>query len=273
MSLPLVTVITPAYNAAKFLPRVIATVRCQDDVLYEHIIVDDGSTDGSFDLLKEYARSDERIRLIRLEKNMGVVNARNEAIRAASGRFLAFLDADDEWMPQKLSVQISFMQHTDASITFSDYRFISESGHLIGRRLSGPSSIGWHLHHMTRYLGCLTIVIDRSKFPDFSFGEISANYRAEDFLAWSIAIKKNGKVLRCPYDLARYSVVHDSRSSDAIRAAKSVWKLYRHEEKISLFLSTLYFFSYISFATFKRYFYRPIYNRGEIDKYCHINVL
>jgi teichuronic acid biosynthesis glycosyltransferase TuaG len=265
MAEPLVSVITPAYNAVRFLPRVVECVRRQLGVSYEHIIVDDCSTDDGWLELQKLAADDERIIIIRLPNNRGVVEARNAAISQARGRYLAFLDADDLWLEDKLLVQSCFMQETGAALSFTDYRFISEDGSKIGRLLKGPNKIGWSLHHMTRYLGCMTIMLDRDKYPDFLFDNISAEYRAEDFLAWSGIIRQHGPAIRCPHDLARYSVVPNSRSSSGSKAAKSVWRLYRGVERISLIMSGFYFICYVTFAAAKRFACRPIWPRSRID--------
>ncbi len=263
----LVSVITPVFNASRFLSRLIQSVKNQKGIRYEHIIVDDCSTDNSLALLGLLATDDERIKIIHMANNCGVVEARNVAISHAKGRYLAFLDADDIWMPDKLKIQLHFMQENNAALSFTDYRFISEDGSKVGRLLRGPSRIGWTLHHVTRYLGCLTIMVDREKCPDFSFGDVSSEYRAEDFLAWSKIIKNIGPAIRCPHDLARYAIVMNSRSSSGSRAAKSVWRVYREVEKINIFLSSLYFVVYVIFSTIKRLYCRPIWLREFVDKY------
>jgi teichuronic acid biosynthesis glycosyltransferase TuaG len=191
--------------------------------------------------------------------------ARNLAISAARGRYLAFLDADDVWLPERLRCQTEFMLHTHAAISYTDYRFMSEDGTRVGRRLRGPRRIGWHLHHMTRYLGCLTVMVDRAQCPDFSFGTVSPEYRAEDFLAWSQLIRRQGHAYRCPHDLARYAVVANSRSSNGTRAARSVWCLYRRVEHIPTVLAAVYFVAYAAFSTMKRLACRPCWPTTRID--------
>ena len=262
---PKISVITPVYNASKFIPRLLECVANQESIVCEHILVDDCSQDDSHELLNEATSKNPFVKVIRLSKNSGPIIARNEAIKRASGRYLAFLDADDYWVPSKLATQVKFMEENDAALSFSDYRFISEDGNLVGKRISGFNKIGWSLHHMTRYLGCLTMIVDREKVPDFQFPKIKPAYRAEDFLAWSYVIQKTGPALRCPYDLARYAQVSNSRSSLGLRAAKSVWQLYRDVEKIPLIKAVLYFIIYALFATFKRSFYRPRFISSVID--------
>lgn len=260
----LCSVITPVYNATHFLPRVVECVR-EQGVPLEHIFVDDCSTDDSLNVLHELAKDNPQIRVFKLSHNQGPAAARNHAIAKATGKYLAFLDSDDLWLPEKCSVQTRFMEKTDAAISFTDYRYISEDGSLVGRRLRGPNRIGWSMHHMTRYLGCLTIMINRQKCPDFHFPNISIEYRAEDFYAWSLVLQKYAPAVRVPHDLARYAVVDNSRSSQAVRAAKSVWKLFRKKEKLPFAEAAFYFASYCIFTLAKRRLLKPQWPRERID--------
>ena len=209
---------------------------------------------------------------MRLEKNAGPVVARKRALELAQGRFLAFLDVDDFWLPHKLQTQVDFMLRKNCVMSFSDYRFVSEDGVRIGRRLQGFNQIGWHLHHMTRYLGCLTIVVDREKYPDFLMPDIDSKILAEDFAAWSQYIIRFGPVLRCPCDLARYTVVQGSRSADR-KGFLTVWYLYRHLERIPLLLAVFYFIAYAVGVSWKRYWYRPFMKRSLVDLDCEWSLL
>ncbi len=251
-----VSVVTPAHNAARFLPRCIAAVRRQG-VECEHIVVDDCSEDNTSELLERLKETNPQLVVLRTPRNCGPMEARNLAVQHAHGRFLAFLDADDVWMPSKLSTQIAFMETHGAALSFTDYRFMSEDGRLVGRRLRGPVRIGWHMHHMTRYLGCLTIMIDRQQCPDFRFPALPREYKAEDFLAWAQLIREHGSAFRCPSDLARYSVVQGSRSSDGLGAARTVWSLYRKIERLPFLQAAFYFSCYAFFTFSKRLLCRP----------------
>jgi teichuronic acid biosynthesis glycosyltransferase TuaG len=263
--IPTISIITPVFNAARFLPRVFESVRHQYGFEYEHILVDDCSSDNSLQIMMAYAVGNSRIRVIASSENKGPGVARNLAISVARGKYLAFLDADDYWLPDKLFVHTHFMERTGGVISFSDYRFISEDGVFVGRRLRGPNRVGWSLHHMTRYLGCLTIMVNRERFPDFMFPDISPGIRAEDFLAWANVIEREGPALRCKHDLARYSVVKHSRSSGPLKAAKSVWLLYRSVEGLAFFSAFIYFSVYIIFASVKRVWLKPRWKAADID--------
>jgi glycosyltransferase involved in cell wall biosynthesis len=264
-AVPVVSVITPNFNGARYLSRAVESVALQNYDSLEHIIVDDCSTDESWEILESLASKYSWLKIVRLNENFGPVVARNDAIDLARGRFLAFLDVDDFWLPSKISTQIDFMITNECVLSFTDYRYVSDDGKKIGRSIRGCNKIGWHLHHMTRYLGCLTIMVDRQKYPSFRFPDISADIRAEDFLAWSELIVKFGVALRCPYDLARYAVVDNSRSSNKMKASQSVWQVYRSIEKISLHAACFYFFTYAIGVIWKRHWHRPFMDRSKVD--------
>ena len=256
-STPVISVITPLYNAEAFVEQMLRSVSEQSFKDFEHIIVDDHSYDASSRILSAASKIDPRVRVISHAENKGVVEARNTGIKAATGRFLAFLDADDLWMADKLELQLEFMYHRGVCASFTDYRLISEDGSLVGRKFFGPNKIGWRLHHSTRFIGCSTVMLDRKKIGNFDFGSISPSFKAEDFFAWSNVIKKCGPIHRCPHDLVRYRVVANSRSSSGLSAAISVWKLYREIEKIPFASAALYFVCYVLFSCVKRRVFHP----------------
>jgi teichuronic acid biosynthesis glycosyltransferase TuaG len=265
--IPVVSVITPVYNARRYLDRLIKSVEAQFYPL-EHVVVDDCSTDGSYEVLVELARSRPWMKVHRLSENSGPVFARNFAIKMSVGRYLAFLDADDFWLPGKLVAQVDFMATHKCPMTFTDYRHMSECGRMVGDLISGPSSIDWHKHHTSRFIGCLTVMIDRAVVSDFEFPRINPSVRAEDFLAWSSVINKHGPATRVPLDLARYAVVPNSRSSRKIQATQSVWLLYRQVEGIPLFEGFLLFARYLVFAVFKHFSARPTIPAVSVDGKC-----
>lgn len=211
MTTPLVSIITPVFNASNFLPRLFECVKNQLDVTVEHILVDDCSSGNSLQVMRDLAAGSATIKIIAMPKYRGPAVARNLAIQNARGKYLAFLDADDYWLPYKSLVQLQFMEETGAVLSFSDYRFISEDGQLIGRRLSGPDRVTWSLHHMIRYLGCLTIMINRERCVDFRFPDIAPSYRAEDFLAWSEVTEFDGCLIRMTSGHARANSIKCSK--------------------------------------------------------------
>jgi len=117
----LVSIITSIYNSADFIGQTIESVQNQSYQRWEMVITDDCSTDSGPEIVESYAAKDARIRLLRLEKNGGPGVARNNSILNARGRFLAFLDSDDIWMPDKLEKQLDLMKSTGCGVVYSSY--------------------------------------------------------------------------------------------------------------------------------------------------------
>jgi teichuronic acid biosynthesis glycosyltransferase TuaG len=265
ISVPEISVITPAHNAELFLADTLRSVALQSFRNFEHLVVDDASADDTAEILKTAAAYDSRIKPIFLDTNIGSIAARNVAIGQACGRYLAFLDADDVWLPGKLELQISFMRDRNVAMSFTDYRHMSMNGALVGRRISGPDQVDWRTLHVSRYIGCLTVMLDRRRVPDFHFPSVFPAVRAEDFLAWSSAIRAVNFAYRCPFDLARYRLLKNSRSSQKAGALSNVWRLYRDVERIP-FATALYFlFRFSTSSAFKHLRSRPRIPRKAVD--------
>ncbi len=263
---PLVSVITPTHNGEKYLSRVIESVRRQNYPL-EHIIVDDCSSDGSWEILMNLCKAYPWITPLRLSQNSGPLVARNEGIRRARGRFLAFLDVDDLWLPMKLSTQVDFMLRADCGFSFTDYRFINLSGTKIGRIVKGRDIINRETHFSTREgLGCLTVMIDIQRHPGFKFTEDDASSisKAEDFVAWANLLRSTDAI-RVPHDLARYSVVPGSRSANFVEKALVIWDIYRHREGLPLLRALPIFLSFLVSASRKRIMCRPKESLRNVD--------
>lgn len=262
----LVSIITPVYNAEKWLPGLFATVQAQSMVDWEHILIDDCSSDGSLNIMLTYARSNSRIRVIRSDGNGGPAKARNAGIRESRGRFLTFLDADDEWLPTKLEQQVSWMLQNQVGMSFHDYRHISEHGDLIGKVVRGPNLLDWSTLHKRRGVGCLTMAFDRQLCPLPFFSEDMGKLIAEDFLAWANILSQGIEGRRLPLDLARYRIMPTSRSGKKLDAAKSVWLIYRNIEKIPLSKAMWYWINYAIDAYRIHKHSKPIYPTKSLAK-------
>ena len=127
-----VTIIMPSYNSENFIIESIESVLAQTYSNWELIIVDDCSPDDSNKIIAKYIDSDSRIKLIKLQKNSGPAIARNMAIETANSRYIAFLDSDDVWLPNKLEKQIKFMQDNDLAFTYSSYKLVGEDNEGLG---------------------------------------------------------------------------------------------------------------------------------------------
>ncbi len=261
---PDVSVITPARNAGPYIGHALASVALQS-AKYEHLVVDDASTDDTRQIVLEWAKRYSNIRLICLDDCVGSIAARNIALQAARGRYLAFLDADDVWLPMKLETQLRYMKQKELAMTYTDYRHMSHDGSRVGRLICGPDSVDWHRHHTSRYIGCLTVMLDREKVGCFSFPTVKPAVRGEDFLAWSNVLRMIGAAHRCPGDLARYRLMRASRSSNKPKAVMSIWRLYRHVEKLDWHTALRLWVQFLVAAALKHAMARPRMKRELID--------
>ncbi|MDE2400758.1 MAG: glycosyltransferase family 2 protein [Burkholderiales bacterium] len=232
MSDPEISIITPMYNARPWLAALFETTRHQSFQGFEHVLVDDRSSDGSAEEALRLSSGDARVKVLSMPQNSGPAAARNMAIEAARGRYLAFLDADDQWMPHKLEKQLAWMKHHGHAFTYHDYRHMSHHGDKLGSVVSGPDVLtlkSLHTHRGTG--GCLSVMVDRNQLPWFRFPDLQRSL-PEDFLAWLAIIQHGHHGHRLPEDLGRYRLTGASRSSNKLASALAVWHLYRHVEKL-----------------------------------------
>ncbi|WP_035335122.1 glycosyltransferase family 2 protein [Dokdonia sp. PRO95] len=222
---PLVSIITPLYNAAPFIAQTIASIQAQTYQNWEQIIVDDCSTDNSVDIVRALAALDDRIKLITLSRNSGAAHTRNIATEAAQGKFIAFLDSDDLWHAEKLQKQIAFMQKTACDVSYTSYVHIDEHGKPLGKRIVALPELHYKKQHSNNYVGNLTGIYNAT-----SIGKISAPdvRKRQDWALWLDAIKKSGKpALGLQEDLAFYRVREGSMSSNKLNLVKYNYQFYK----------------------------------------------
>jgi len=231
---PLASIITPVYNAETFLPETLDSVRAQTLQDWEQILVDDGSTDRSVALIEAAASRDARFRLLRTSRNQGPSAARNLAIESARGQYIAFLDADDLWLPEKLARSVQWMAEYGFDFIYHDYRHISNDGAHVGPLITAPEKLDMRTLHTRRGHGCLSVVIDRSLNPGFRFPSEGQYIHHEDFCAWLSLIRQGHIGHRLPADLGRYRLSNSSRSANKLVGAIDTWKIYRRISELPL---------------------------------------
>lgn len=237
----IISVITPAYNAEKFIGEAIESVLAQTYENWEMIIVDDCSRDQTVELVESYQQKDERIKLIKLKENGGSAVARNTAMDYAKGTYYAFLDSDDQWLPEKLEKQLRFMLDKDIAFSFTKYVRIHEDGTETNAITKAPSFVGYEDLMKHCVIGCLTVMLDQDKIGD----ERMVNIRTrQDYAFWLTLTQKGHLAYGLPEVLAKYRIVDNSISSNKIKAAKQNWYVYRHVEKSGLLKSIWYFSNY-----------------------------
>lgn len=224
-----VSIITPCYNGAKTIGEAIKSVLGQSYANWEMIIVDDCSADDSVSVVKAFA--DPRIRLLQNETNPGPGGTRNVGIRAASGRFLAFLDADDAWLPEKLAVQTEFMVTRDCAFSCHGYYVCDEAMNVISEYMP-PARVTYADVLTNNTIGCLSAMIDTEKVGKVFMPE--GKYTREDMVTWLKVLEKCGECLSVPMILAKYRTGAASVSSNKAKLLKYQYRMYRDDLGLSV---------------------------------------
>jgi teichuronic acid biosynthesis glycosyltransferase TuaG len=267
VTIGLVSVIMPAYNAALFLDEAIASVVAQTYENWELLIVDDGSTDETPVIIRRWIERDIRIKLLRTSGRTGVASARSVAISAAKGEFVAFLDSDDVWVPRKLTVQLDFMREHSSVLSFTAYWKMDPMS-VFGRGvIEVPATVSYRELLKSNCIGCLTAIYDRRHFGAVSvqklgvredylhcFDFMKGPVVHEDYAFWLGLLSPKGGAegnSECPIvahglnePLAAYRCGNSSLSSNKLKAAISQWIIYRHIERLSIVESLYYFIHY-----------------------------
>lgn len=247
---PEVSIITPAYNAAKFIIGTIDSVVSQSFQDWELLIVDDASTDGTADLVREKYAADTRVKVIALAENSGAAVARNTAIEAAQGRFIAFIDSDDLWLPEKLELQVAWMIERNCSFSFTAYERILPSGEMVGK-VGVPKKTTYAQMLKTSVIGCSTAMYDTRHFGKVYMPLIRMR---QDFGLWLSLLRRVDHAEGIGRVLVRYKLRPGSVSSNKRNAARYTWRVYREVEKLPLHQAIWFFANYAGRGYFRYYF-------------------
>jgi len=250
--MPQVSIITPTYNCARFIEETIKSVQAQTFTDWEMIISDDCSTDNTKEVIAPYLASDSRIKYICNDKNSGAAITRNNALRIASGRWIAFLDSDDLWLPEKLEEQISFMETNDYAFTYHEYSEISEDGEDLGVTVSGIKKVGKFGMYACCWPGCLSVMYDQKKIGVIQINDIRKN---NDTAMWLKVIKKSNCYL-LKETLAKYRRRKGSITPPSIKD-RILWhyRLFRDAEEMNKVSAFIWMIINIIGNSYKKVFY------------------
>lgn len=242
----LVSIITPVYNGEKWISECIESVIAQTYKNWELIIVNDNSKDSTVEIVNRYV-NDKRIKLLSNDINRGVDFSRNLALNSAKGDFIAFLDSDDLWYPEKLEKQISFMKQNNYNFTFTSYERFYDNGETINI-IHVPPKITYNDYLKNTIIGCLTVIINRRNYKNFRLG----TGKLEDVKTWMIVLKEFSDGYGLDENLAKYRVSSNSASSNKFKNAKLYFDCLRKHERLGLLKSCFYEILYIYNAVKKR---------------------
>lgn len=223
MEKDLVSIITASYNSAKYIAKTIEAVQAQTYTNWELLITDDCSTDGSREIVKKYAASDPRIKLLCLDTNSGAGIARNTSIKEARGRYIAFCDSDDRWTPEKLEHQLAFMKKGNHHLTYTSYSACTEEGRIYGIVKCRPR-ITYREMLINNGIGCLTAIYDAGRIGKVYMPSIR---KRQDWCLWMSIIKEHGPAYGLDEPLAIYRDRMESISSGKVKLLKYNYAVYR----------------------------------------------
>ena len=226
------------FNSEAYISETINSVIDQTYKNWELLLIDDGSTDKTLQIVNQFVSQYPNIKLLKNDTNLGAAIARNKGIEAAKGKYIAFLDADDVWKPQKLQVQIAFMETQNCDVSFSSYEQIDETGKALNKIIKALPELTYKKLLKSNYIGNLTGMYNAEVL-----GEIKApNLRKrQDWALWLQAIKKSGKPAKAIQEtLAYYRVRKDAMSSNKINLLKYNYWVYRKGLGFSVLKSLFY---------------------------------
>ena len=237
MSKGLVSVIVPVYNAGKWIEDTILSVRSQTYRDWELILVDDGSTDNSMEIMRQCA--DDRVRIIDDGSNRGAAYARNMGVKEAKGRYICYIDADDLWSPDKLEKQLAFIEENNAAFTFTGYEFADASGVGVQKIVRVPKTIGYKqaLKNTTIFTSTVMFDMDKLSKEDIMMPQVPS----EDTATWWKVLKKVGRAYGLDEQLTLYRRGTGTLSSNKMTAIQRIWNLYRNVEGLNVFYSAYCF--------------------------------
>ena len=221
----LISIIMAAYNAEKTIEQAINSVLSQTYTNFELLVVNDCSTDRTAELVKSIAAKDSRVRLISNVKNSGVSYTRKHGLEEAKGSWIAILDSDDVWAPEKLEKQIDLQRRTNADLLFTGSAFMGSEGQSIGWYLHAPAEVTYRQLLKQNVLSNSSALVRKELYAKhYAVGDDMH----EDFAIWLSILKEGKKAYGVDEPLLIYRIAKSSKSGNKIKAAKMNWNTYRY---------------------------------------------
>lgn len=225
----LVSVIIPVYNAEKYLDRTLGSVFRQTYKKIEVVMVDDSSKDRSSEIIKNYQLEGQKITYYLQNKNLGAGYARNKALELAKGQYVAFLDSDDEWMPDKLERQINLMKEKKSPFCYTAIEMIDKNDNLLKGKRSVKESLGYNFLLSNTMIATSSVIIDREVAGDF---RMSLRRGGQDYATWLRLLRDGTMACGINETLVKYRVSKNSLSSGKLKSIKQIWEIQTQDEGI-----------------------------------------
>lgn len=246
----LISIITPVYNASRFLEKTAESVFKQTYSNWEWVLVDDCSTDNSWEILTSLQKQDSRIKIFKNIENLKSGKTRNFAIKKANGTYIAFLDSDDLWHPEKLSIQIAFMINNGYNFTHTSYGYVDEEGNTIKSTFRVNKKVTYFDLLKRTEISCLTAVYNANEIGKFYMSE---HARKQDYALWLAILKSGTPSFGIDQELAYYRQVKNSATSKKYKLILKHISFLKETQNFST-IKALYYTSYWMINGFVRYF-------------------
>lgn len=246
----LVSVIMPIYNAEKYLTDTLTSIFEQDYKDIEIVLVDDCSKDKSAKIIVELQKMHPDIVYHLQEKNMGAGAARNKALELAQGRYVAFLDSDDIWLPSKIQRQLDLMKDKQSHFSYTAIEMMDESSVTIKSKRNIKETCDYHYLLHNTIIATSSVVIDRTVLGDF---RMPLRRGGQDYATWLMLLRNGAVACGINEALVRYRVASGSLSSNKFKSIKQVWEIQTQDEGINR-MSAVFHVLCFSFNAFKKYF-------------------
>lgn len=237
----LISIIVPVYQVENYIAETMECVYGQTYKNWELLLVDDCSGDNSVEIIENYAsrKGDSRIRLIRQPSNMGAAKARNRGLVEAAGRYIAYLDADDLWVPEKLERELAYLKEKEAAFVFTGYEFADHNGKGTGKVVRVPESLNYKEALKNTTIFTSTVMFDTEKIRKEML-EMPL-IKSEDTALWWRILRSGYIAWGLDENLVKYRRAGTSLSSNKLEAVRRIWMLYRKAEGMGILNSAWHF--------------------------------
>ncbi len=246
---PLVSVIMPAYCAQQYIADAIRSVQNQTVTQWELIVVDDCSDDETARIVAEMSQADSRIQLIRNDLNLGVAGSRNRGVELCRGEYVAFLDSDDRWHPEKLYLQLDCFRCRGVDLVYTDYSISDEAGRILRQNTQIPESVQFVDLLKENVIGCSTVMISREVARKFRFPR---NIYHEDYALWLDMLRSGCKAVGVQRVLMQYCYRENSKSGNKWKSASARWHIYRRYLGLPI-IKSAWLFGHYALAGLRKY--------------------
>lgn len=247
-----ISIITATYNSQEQILATYKSICSQSYSNWEWFVTDDCSDDDTLKLLESIEREDKRVHIFFNETNSGAAVSRNNSLSHAKGDFLAFIDSDDLWHPDKLLKQVSFMNDNCADFSFTSYELIDQYGDRLGKSVDVGQEGSFDYEDILRKkatVGCSTVMIRKSAFKEIKMPLLRTG---QDYATWLSLLKTGKKAFVLGEVLTMYRILPNSISRNKVKKALRQWEIYRKVECLSLYKSIECFGFYAFRAVFRK---------------------